>query len=814
MDELILVEGSRPVAAIVMPPDAPPVIQHAVAELQEHLEHIGGASLPVVESVPQRKPAIVVGTAENAAALLPGVDWSALGEDGCVVERNERCLVLAGHTARGALYAVYEFLESVLGCRWLTPQCGVIPSRPNISVGDISLRHRPVFRYREPYFSFVSDADWAARNRMNGQHFPLDARRGGKWAYAGFVHTFYALMPPEQYFAVHPECFSEVDGVRVSTMGQLCLTNPRVLEIVTENVRRQLRSNPDVRVVSVSQNDWSGNCQCADCRRVDEAEGSPSGSLVQFVNAVAERIQDEFPHVLVDTLAYTYTVEPPRRVRPRKNVVIRLCHMMPCCDGHPLTACGQNRHFVELLRQWCHIAPEVFIWDYFNNFSHYFMPFPNLDAICADLPLYAQTGVTGVFCQGDSSPAKGPGDMAELRGYLMAKLLWRPELDGKAIIDEFLNHYYGAAAEPIRDYLELLHGPVRDGRVHFHLYASLDQPFLQPDCLKKYWALFDEAERRVRGDELLASRVQAARLPVEYIRMKRTLRFAIQSNRYAPSDASAAPRAQRFFAVAAAWGAKGLREGGRPIQTDAKAIDGFHTVTLSRGNLRVVIVPALGGRLISLVDLASNVEWMYPGSTDDSDYPCAGGYEEYSEPRWHSPGWCENFKTEATADEARMEALLTNGLHLRRIYSIETDSDGRQTLLIHSALVNASDQPVQASIRAHPEFHVEEFSVCSVLLRGLDGSFREMVPWSNEKRGDIFLTGDTLPSGAWVLRRGRQNMMISFPSDDVQRCLLGWDVVTGLVRMELFCKSAQLAPGQSAALLQRWTCRKGESVAD
>ena len=64
----------------------------------------------------------------------------------------------------------------------------------------------PAFEYREPFFTEALSADWAARNRANGNHQQLNASTGGKIAYFPFVHAFNQLVPPEMYFKEHPEC--------------------------------------------------------------------------------------------------------------------------------------------------------------------------------------------------------------------------------------------------------------------------------------------------------------------------------------------------------------------------------------------------------------------------------------------------------------------------------------------------------------------------------------------------------------------------------------------------------------------------------
>ena len=58
-------------------------------------------------------------------------------------------------------------------------------------------------------------------------------------------------------------------------------------------------------------------------------------AAARTVNSVADAIADEFPHVVVDTLAYQYTRPAPNITVPRKNVVIRLCSI-ECNFAAPL----------------------------------------------------------------------------------------------------------------------------------------------------------------------------------------------------------------------------------------------------------------------------------------------------------------------------------------------------------------------------------------------------------------------------------------------------------------------------------------------
>lgn len=137
------------------------------------------------------------------------------------------------------------------------------------------------------------------------------------------------------------------DGVRIKERTQLCLSNPEVLALCIAGVRQWIRENPHCKIFSVAMNDWYNPCQCPACRAVDAAEGSQAGSVIRFVNAIAEDLEEDYPDIMLHTFAYLYCRKPPRQVRPRKNVIVRLCSI-ECCFSHPIGQCGKERGEIDV----------------------------------------------------------------------------------------------------------------------------------------------------------------------------------------------------------------------------------------------------------------------------------------------------------------------------------------------------------------------------------------------------------------------------------------------------------------------------------
>jgi len=222
---------------------------------------------------------------------------------------------------------------------------------------------------------------------------------------------------------------------------------------MVERVKEWLRQSPDAGIVSLSQNDWYGWCECDKCKALDDAEGTHAGTMLDFVNCVAEKIEPEFPHVAVDTLAYQYTRKPPKTLQPRPNVIVRLCSI-ECDFREPLDA-PSNAAFADDIRGWAKICQRLYIWDYSTDFGHYVQPHPNWFVLGPDLRFFQQHNVRGVFSEG-AYQSHG-SEMAEMRAWVTAQLMWNPNQDDRALIREFIEGYYGTNAAPfIRQYLELI----------------------------------------------------------------------------------------------------------------------------------------------------------------------------------------------------------------------------------------------------------------------------------------------------------------------------------------------------------------------
>ena len=511
-----LAQNGAAKAVIVVAEDAPEPERHAAAELADFLRQITDATFEISHTSVAGKSSLLVGP--TAARLADaGFSTDGLGADGIIIRTIGDDLILAGGHPRGTLYAVYTFLDEHLGCRWWSSKVSTIPEKPTLTAGTLDVRYVPALEYRESFWFDALDGDWSVRNKCNGNSNRLDDKRGGRHRYEGFVHTFYPLIPPDKYFEDHPEWFSEIDGKRSHKRAQLCLTNEQMRAELVKNLKGRLHNHPGATIASVSQNDWRGNCQCDKCAAIEKEEGSPAGLMLRFVNAVAEDIEEDFPNVAISTLAYQYTRKPPKITKPRDNVIVRLCSI-ECSFSVPLSH-ERNSTFRDDIVGWSKICHRLYIWDYTTNFRHHIMPHPNLRVLGPNVRFFVDHSVKGLFEQG--AYTTNGAEMAELRAWVLAKLLWDPTRDEQELVDEFIAGYYGPTGPHIHEYLKITHDAVEASGDKLGCFSPHTAKFLSFETLNEGWERLKAAETAVQDDPDLRFRIQVAQLPVMYTFMMR-----------------------------------------------------------------------------------------------------------------------------------------------------------------------------------------------------------------------------------------------------------------------------------------------------
>ena len=494
--QVTVVKDGRCTGRIVTPPGGQEA--EAAALLKDFVQRISGAETGIVPA----------GTGEKKGDIIfKGTDPdSGLGEDGFMIKEENGKVTVTSGGGKGSVYAAVTILENCFGVCYYAADALDYGHRKTLVLPEgLDIRQTPTFRYRQTQSYSLKDPLYKTWHRLDE---PADVFAGNMW-----VHTFNQILPASRFGKEHPEYYSYINGERrPGKASQWCLTNPEVLEAACRQIDSIFKANPDKKMISVSQNDGNNTyCQCPECMEVIEREGAVSGLYIEFLNKIASR----FPDKEFSTLAYLFTMMPPKHVKPLPNVNIMLCDI-DCDREVPLTDNASGQYFMKALSGWSEISDNIFVWDYGINFDNMVAPFPNFHIIQPNIRTFRDHHVTMHFSQ---IAATLGTDLSEMRSYIVSKLMWDADADIDSLVIDFTDGYYGAAGKYIRQYEKMLEGALLASGQRLWIYdspVSHKDGMLNATCRNAYNRIFDAAEAAVAGQPEYLERVRRSRLPLQY----------------------------------------------------------------------------------------------------------------------------------------------------------------------------------------------------------------------------------------------------------------------------------------------------------
>lgn len=493
-NQITLAENGEANYEIIYAKDLTEAERNVAAELADYLEQITGADFGIYRESGQNE--------DKHKIFINRIEDNRQAPEKVSIYSEQMDLYITGGSAQAVVAGVHVFMEEFLGIKWFAPDAESVPHSPLLQFPkSLSYDYTPPITTRTVHARlFYNDSAFADRLKVTHRAFP-------GYVPTARVHTFHKFMPHQKFYKSHPEYYALRNGKRLPT--QLCLTNETVLNIVKDSVASLFNRFPGSQVISISQDDNTQNCQCENCAAVDQAEGGPAGTMIHFVNKIAE----QFPDKTISTLAYQYTRKPPKNVKPLENVLITLCSIE--CDRSGAIA-AKCKDFAKDLKGWSKITDNIRIWDYTTQFTNFLAPFPNLHTLQPNIQLFRDNNAQWVFEQHSNNPS----ELFELRAYVTAKLLWDPNADFGQLISEFTDGYYQEAGVHVKKYIDHIHRELKKHPDFFlFLYGDPSQAFdayLNPKLLTMYEKYFDDAEAAVAEKPEVLKRVKEARLGVDF----------------------------------------------------------------------------------------------------------------------------------------------------------------------------------------------------------------------------------------------------------------------------------------------------------
>ena len=300
-------------------------IDEAAAELTHYIGKCTAAHIEIVSDCERigspGSPVIHLGRDAWVEELIR--DLPTLDDDGFAIEAVDAWnLVIAGPSPRGTRYGVLEFIESILGVRWLLPgSLGEYAPRVDpLPLPEIHVRREPAFMSRtQPGLPSPAQREWGRRQRLHER-------------LCGATHSLQSIFAPARYAQSHPEFFPIVNGRRYLDPGgwdwHPCFCAEGLAEEAARVAIEHFGDHPEERGFSISISDGDVHCECARCLDAEKGRRNRLGmrhvweQYFRWANRVAQLVTAEFPDRYLGALAYANLFDPPSEVEVHPSIVV------------------------------------------------------------------------------------------------------------------------------------------------------------------------------------------------------------------------------------------------------------------------------------------------------------------------------------------------------------------------------------------------------------------------------------------------------------------------------------------------------------
>ena len=467
-EKFYIVKDNKAQAVIIITSNAPSKVQKAARELQFYIKKVSGAMLPIrIDSEKDTgKIKIIVGKSKFEKQF--GVEIKR-GEypvtESFTIRSDKNILFLVGNDKgdfQGTLFAVYDFLES-LGCRWFAPGelWEVIPEMKNIEVSaNLNKTEKPAclvrrgvwYHYYSKHYmtpearrAMTANCRWRLHNKGNTLRIP-----------SGHALKRYI---GKSYLRKHPEYFPLVNGKRI--FSQVCYTNDDVVRIIVDKIRKKLDFNPEIKFLSLAENDTHGYCECVACTKIGgTGKDKISRKQLYFLNRIAAEIKKSHPGKMLTFMAYRAgeTGEVPIGMKAEDNLLVSVISYavnlgLFYCYSHDVDdkQCPVAKKMREVIKGWGKVCQQTIYSEHIND-NATVMGRPFVQCSKKLIPFLIANNCLGYLEESSEHSWLSMGP----HNYIVMRLLWNGKLNVDELINEYYFKLYGKSSGLVKEYYQVL----------------------------------------------------------------------------------------------------------------------------------------------------------------------------------------------------------------------------------------------------------------------------------------------------------------------------------------------------------------------
>ncbi len=458
---------------IVVPENSDTATDFAASDLAEFIRLSTGVTLPVISDsgLAHTDDSKYISLGQTVLLEQAGITVTKeqLGESGYIIKTVGSSLFISGITAatfQGTTYGVYDFLYDAMGWKIYAVDEIVYEKVDTIPLYALDKEVRPSLDIRcLAMHRVMSDRTANYRLRLIGSNSDV---------WSTFTHTLITTyLPVAKYAEAHPDWYA-------GNNQQLCLTNEEMIQELILRVEEWLDRDPDTTKVMLGHEDNNMVCECENCMAVAQKYGGAySGVELELTIKVAAEVdkwaEANYPGrkisyaffaygptlnapVTYDAATDTFTANCPETVIP-DNVGVLIAPIAMNFSKAPQDP--ENQAAYVQMKGWNYLfgGKNISIWNYCLNAYSYFFNFNNFGVAKDYYAFYEEIGTSYIYDQGyyDSNICT----FEDMRIYVQSQLMWDTSQSYEDLAMDFMEHYYGPAADGIKAYYHTI-------RAHYH----------------------------------------------------------------------------------------------------------------------------------------------------------------------------------------------------------------------------------------------------------------------------------------------------------------------------------------------------------
>lgn len=449
---LVIVEDRRTEAVVISAPNPGKWERDAASDLVRYVQEMTGVTLPtadtpekIAEALASDRPLLILGEAaitlkpalkaQIAAVLKP---TPVIRSDGIGLIRDGKRVFIAGNGDEAHYFAVAELLRR-WGVRWFMPGAfgESVPDEKALSVGDLNYVNASPFEIRSYWVSWMGDQSgheiFHKRNMMNGL----------------------AQVPPNGHAL----------GTYTKGLGKsefdIPLADPRTADQIVGKVEKLFAAGKDF---SLSISDGIYDPPDEHSRKLMHLRWdkqfmnwSATDAILGLYGNVASKLRDKYPSSIsrIGFLIYSNMTMPPVRdvlIDPMFFGVLAPIDFDPihAMDDPQAPDKGDLRW---ILGKWATLLKgRLAIYDYDQSMLVWRdLPNPSRMAFARDVKIYRDSGAVGFVTESRNALAT-----TFINLYMRGRLMWDPDAEPQALLDDFYSRFFGPAAQPMKAYWDAI----------------------------------------------------------------------------------------------------------------------------------------------------------------------------------------------------------------------------------------------------------------------------------------------------------------------------------------------------------------------